>query len=51
MVMKNEDVYSIVRHSNCVGLLGVSETRDLLPYVPVKIDALCGIKIQGTECL
>ena len=47
--MKNDDVYSIVRHNThkALSLLGVKVTRNSLPFVPVKIDALCGIEIRG----
>ena len=47
MVMKNDDVYSIVNHSTSLTLLGVSELKDLLPFLPVKIDGLCGLQIRG----
>ena len=47
MVMRNGDVYSIALASKDLILLGVQEAYDLRPLVPVKIDALCGLEIQG----
>ena len=49
MVMKNDDVYTIVNDSSysTLSLLGVKVTRNSLPFIPVKIVALCGIEIRG----
>ena len=49
MVMKNDDVYSMVSHSRYRRLLGMVEVEDLLPCVPTKIDALRGHEIRGME--
>ena len=45
--MKNDDVYSIVRSSDDLFMLGLPELEGLSPLVPVKIDDLCGLGIRG----
>ena len=47
--MQNTDVYAIVSHSSFSALLRVSskENKDLLAFVPVKIQALCGHEIRS----
>ena len=49
MVMRNGDVYSIALASRDLILLGVRKAYFLRPLVPVKIDALCGLEIQGSK--
>ena len=51
MVMKNGGVYCIALTSNDLELLGFEETKDLVPLVPIKIDGLCGLEIQGGQKL
>ena len=54
--MKNDDVYSVmtsstVGHQLLRGLCNDEINEFLLPYVPVKMDALCGQQIRGMDCL
>ena len=54
LVMNNEDVYSVMTCGTFGHLLlrGLcNEVTDRLPYVPVKMDALCGQDIRGTDFL
>ena len=46
---RNDDVYTIVSQNSysALSLLGVKVTKGSLPFVPVKMDALGGIEIQG----
>ena len=47
MVLGNGDVFSIAMTSEDLEMLGIRDTSGLLPLVPVKIDALCGLELRG----
>ena len=47
--MKNGDVFSVALTSRDFMLLGVSESNALLPLVPVKVEAVCGLEIRGNS--
>ena len=46
MVMKNDDVYFTSLSTNPDREIPIKD-QDLVPNVPVKLDALCGVEVRG----
>ena len=47
VIMENDDVYFITRNYRELPPPLMNYPDDLLPLVPIKIDALCGQQIRG----
>ena len=48
MITRDDDVYFITRNPTFLGFHEATETQELLPFVPMKIEALCGQQIRGS---
>ena len=51
LIMRNNEVYFITRDSNDLSLRGGHDAGEFPPFVPVKVDELCGKEIRGSHMI